>query len=66
MPIKYPSKYSPRYYNPNWGPYDHQRISWDYHNPKPKPKPVTKPAPNPKSPKGSSSIPSWQKPRKTW
>ena len=31
MPIKYPSKYQPKYYNPNWSKYSHERISWDYH-----------------------------------
>lgn len=32
MPIKYPRKYSPRYYNPNWSQYSVDKISWDYHN----------------------------------
>ena len=31
MPIKYPQKYQPKYYNPNWGPYDINRITWEYH-----------------------------------
>ena len=31
MPIKYPSKYAPKYYNPNWGMYDQKRVTWEYH-----------------------------------
>ncbi len=34
MPIKYPSKYQPKYYNPNWSQYSHKKISWDYHEQK--------------------------------
>lgn len=34
MPIKYPSKYQPKYYNPNWSQYQHEKISWDYHKKK--------------------------------
>ena len=31
MPIKYPSKYPPKYYNSNWSQWSHEKISWDYH-----------------------------------
>lgn len=31
MPITYPSKYPPKYYNPNWSTYDQRRITWEYH-----------------------------------
>lgn len=34
MPIKYPGPYSPRYHNPNWGPYSRKKITWDAHNKK--------------------------------
>ena len=34
MPIKYPSKYQPKYYNPNWPPYSQEKLSWDYHEKK--------------------------------
>ena len=31
MPIKYPSKYQPKYYNPNWAPYSQEKVTWDYY-----------------------------------
>ena len=34
MPIKYPSKYQPKYYNPNWSKYSNKKNSWDYHEKK--------------------------------
>ena len=34
MPIKYPSKYKPKYYNQNWSQYHSKKISWDYHEKK--------------------------------
>ena len=34
MGIKYAGRYSPRYYNPNWGPYSRKRLTWEAHNKK--------------------------------
>ena len=34
MPIKYAGRYSPKYYNPNWGPYSHKKLTWDAHHKK--------------------------------
>ena len=41
MPIKYAGPYSPRHYNPNWGPYSRKKLTWDAHNKK-KPSPPKK------------------------
>ena len=34
MGIKYPKRYPPKYYNPNWSPYSSKKISWDAHRKK--------------------------------
>ena len=31
MPIKYPAKYAPKYYNPNWGNYSRGKLTWEHH-----------------------------------
>ena len=34
MGIKYPKRYPPKYYNPNWSAYSSKKISWDAHRKK--------------------------------